>query len=209
MATFRKTAFLFCFAATLLGQSVPVTVRQVGSNIVVFYAGGKSETLTTTGRDRSPWIACDGHTVLFVRSANEDVFRTSVEMIDLRSRKESVLFAGPIDFKGQTLKEFSNPRLDARRERLFLIANTSVTTGELFAIDLPNGAVRHVSDAASFEVIQRGDYAGNLLLYQRKRSPLNLGPLYFVYWLFSPMARDLGMAGLDGTSFRSVTSCAP
>ncbi|MGA2600979.1 MAG: energy transducer TonB [Bryobacteraceae bacterium] len=53
--------------------------------IVLEDSSGKKSALTQTGFDSDPWISPDGRTVVFLRRPAEDMFRTSVYEIDLRT----------------------------------------------------------------------------------------------------------------------------
>jgi hypothetical protein len=156
---------------------------------------GEVVTLTTSGRDFDPWITLDGKSVLFVRSDPVDSLRTSVCAIDLRSRAERLVFAGPLMYRGHEVPYLGGPEMDANEKTLYVLAKVSVSTGALFAVDLETKSTSYLAEAASYDIIRCGKQAGDLLVYQRKEDLI--GAIYYVYWLYSPGGQDLGIAGLD------------
>jgi len=186
-----------------LGQ---LRVFESSGNVMLRRSDGVVEALTHTGLDSMPWLACDGTALLFARAAPEDHFRTTIRIMDPRSRRETVLLAGPIVHKGKQVRSLGQSALDVTGQTLYVMANTSVTSGALYAIDLQSMAAKYITDASSFEVIRQGDHTGDLLVYKRKTSVP--GTIYYVYWLYSPSGRDLGIAGPDRLDVRPLTRCA-
>jgi TonB family protein len=168
----------------------------VESGDILLVESGKSVVLTSTGRDADPWIDPDGTVVLFVRGDVDDEFRTAVFEINVMSRVEHKVFAGPVQLPGGEINYFGNPEYSNDHKTLYFVAKTSVTTGELFAVDTNTKVVRHIANAASYDVVQSGPNAGDLLVYQRKISIV--GMPFYLYWLYSPNGKDLGLAGPDG-----------
>jgi TonB family protein len=163
---------------------------------ILLVESGKRVVLTSTGRDADPWIDPDGKVVLFVRGDVDDEFRTAVFEINVMSRVEHKVFAGPIQLRGGDINYFGDPEYSNDHKTLYLVAKTSVTTGDLFAVDTNTKVVRHIAEAASYDVIQSGPNAGDLLVYKRKISIV--GMPFYLYWLYSPNGKDLGLAGPDG-----------
>lgn len=193
MASFSKVFLvLIATAACGLGKS---RVAVSGGDILLYEDPNKAIALTHSGRDFDPWLSPEHDVVLFVRASREDVFRTSVYEMELKTRREMEIFAGPIRTSQGEVGYLGEPSFDKGRRTLFVLAKTGVTTGELYAVDLRTRAARLVAPAASYDVILSGSFAGDLLLYQRKRSIT--GYVYYVYWLYTPEGGDLGMAGPD------------
>src|SRR5580658_4834648 len=104
-----------------------VTARD--GDIVLEDSSGRATALTQTGRDSDPWLGRDGRTVLFLRHTANDLFRNSVYEIDLRTRKERLLYAGPARYQGRESPYFGRPELDDSRGTLFLISKEYATEG--------------------------------------------------------------------------------
>jgi hypothetical protein len=174
--------------------------------ILMESSGGKSVSLTTSGRDSDPWLTPDVKSVLFVRTDVSDSFRSRVYSVDIDSKRDRVVFDGPLNYKGHQIASLAGPEMDPRGQYLFVMAKTSPLNGALFAVDLNSKASRFIAECVSFHVVQSGPHAGDLLVYLRKQSVV--GAAYSVYWLYSAGGNDLGIAGPDGMDTSAVTPVA-
>lgn len=160
---------------------------------IMIQRAGEVSALTTTERDFDPWLTEDHQDILFVRAAPDDMFRTSVYKISIKTKKEELLFAGPLRYAGKEIEYIGSPQINMRRDTLYLLSRESVLTGDLVAVSLKTGAEQLITDAVSFDLIRCGPFAGNLLVSKRKQDIL--GITFYVYWLYSPEGKDLGIAG--------------
>ena len=180
----------FC-AAACAGDSP--RVFESGGRILLQSPDAKTQELTASGRDFDPSITCDGLKVLFVRSDRDDPFKTSVYQVDVPTRTEKLVFAGPITLNKIRVHYLTSPELDEERGDLYVIAQTSVNTGTLCAVNLKTLSVRVIGDTATYQILRKGEYSGKLLLFQRKIAID--GSKYHVNWLYSKAGADLGIAG--------------
>jgi len=176
-------------------------VSAENGKIVLEDSSEQKTVLTQTGRDSEPWMSPDGRTVVFVRLSPED-FRTPVYEIDIRTRTEKLLYAGPAKYQGRESSYFGRPELNESHDKLFLISNEGATQGALLSIQLANGQVKWISDhVVGYDVIEcPKKYRGDLIVLKRHEEDV-LGRPYFLYYLYSAAGLDLGLAGageLDG-----------
>lgn len=168
------------------------------------------QELTNTGRDFNGWMSCDRKTVLFVRSAPEDPFTTSVYELDLPSKKERLLFDGSISTAQGETHYIAEPQMASDRGTLYVLARYDMSTGGVFAVDLVTRDIRHITDGAAFTIIQSGKHEGDFLVLERLTSIV--GGIYYVYRLYSAEGKDLGLAGpkeMDLTSLGCSQPAAP
>jgi TonB family protein len=165
--------------------------------IVLEDSSGKKSALTQTGFDSDPWISPDGRTVVFLRRPAEDMFRTSVYEIDLRTRKLSFLYGGPAKYQGRESSYFGRPELDESHGTLYLLSNEYATEGSLLSIRLPSGQIKLISDhVVGYDVAACPKYRGDLIALKRHNDEI-IGRPYFLYWLYSAAGVELGLAGVE------------
>jgi protein TonB len=169
-------------------------VRSKDGRIVLEDASGHTTALTETGLDSDPWISPDGQTVLFLRRSTEDMFRTSVYEIDMRTRTPRLLYSGPAKYERREGSYFGRPELNESHDTLFLVSNEYATEGSLIAIQLANGQARLISDhVVGYDIIACPTHRGDLIALKRQSDILDHP--YFLYWLYSPSGEELGLAG--------------
>jgi TonB family protein len=159
---------------------------------------GRKSAVTQTGLDSDPWLSHDGRTVVFLRRAAEDMFRTSVYEIDLPTRTQKLLYAGPAKYQGRESSYFGSPELDESHDKLFLISKEYATSGALIFVELVNGQATLIADeVVGYDVIKcPKKYRGDLVALKRQEEDI-LGRPYFLYYLYSAAGKELGLAG-DG-----------
>ena len=196
---------------TLLGCQAGAAAQQRiadrDGSIFLEGPGAQEARLTDSGRDFDARLTPDGNAVLFARSDLHDMFRSSIYEIELPARRESLVFGGPVTYRGTQVAYLGEPQIDPASHTLFVLARISVAGGAVFAIDPANPAGRYVADASGYEIILSGEHAGDLLLAQRKVSIL--GTIYEVYWLYSQDGKDLGMAGPGDMDVSTLVSPSP
>ena len=193
-----------CFGAplvlVLMVHSAGAADRVIaeGGRIVFENSSGQKTVLTQAGLDSDPWISPDGRTVVFLRHAPEDMFRTSVYEIDMRTRTPTLLYAGPAKYHGRECASFGRPELDESHNRLYLISNDYATSGALIVIRLASGQATLISHhVVGYDVMEcPKKYRGDLIVLKRHEEDI-LGRPYFLYYLYSAAGEELGLAG-DG-----------
>jgi len=171
-------------------------VRAEDGRIVLEGSSGEKTTLTETGLDSDPWMSPDGQTVVFLRRPPDDVFRNSAYEIDLRTRAIKLLYAGPARYKGRERAYFGEPALNDSHDVLYLLSKDYATSGSLISIQLATARATFISDeVVGYDVINcPRRYRGDLLALKRVEENILRHP-YFVYYLYSPAGRELGLAG--------------
>lgn len=166
--------------------------------IVLQDSSGRKTALTQGGFDSDPWLSPDGRTVLFVRGSAEDLFRTSVYEMDMRTRALKLLYAGPAKYQGRERPYFGEPELNESQDTLFLVVGEYATSGALISIRLASGDAKLISDeVVGYDVIQcPKKYRGDVIALKRQEEDI-LGRPYFLYYHYSATGADLGLAG-DG-----------
>jgi TonB family protein len=164
--------------------------------IVAQGSSGQTTVLTQTGLDSDPWLSPDGRTLVFLRHLAADVFRTSVYKIDMRTRTLSLLYGGPVKYRGRESSYFGRPELDEPQETLFLLLKDYSTEGSLIAIRVANGRTKLISDhVVGYDVVECAKDRGDLVALKRHQNIL--GAPYFLYWLYSPSGDEMGLAGAE------------
>jgi TonB family protein len=158
---------------------------------------GKKTALTQTGFDSDPWISPDARTVVFLRHAADDMFRTSVYEIDIRTRTVRLLYPGPAKYHGRESSYFGRPELGESGNTLYLLSNRFATEADLISIRLASGQIKLISDhVVGYDVAACPKYRGDLIALKRHNDEI-IGRPYFLYWLYSATGEELGMAGVD------------
>jgi TonB family protein len=188
----------FLLVLTICSGSAADRVRAEDGRIVFEDSSGQKTALTQTGIDSDPWLSPDGRTVVFLRHSAEDMFRNSVYEIDMRTRIPKLMYAGPAKYQGREGSYFGEPELDGSHDKLLLISKEYATSGALISIQLANGQATLVSDeVVGYDVIEcPKKYRGDLIALKRHEEDI-LGRPYFLYYLYSAVGQELGLAG-DG-----------
>lgn len=192
-ATFNAiliASFLLCKCA----QADRVSAKD--GRIVLQTSSGQKSVLTQTGLDSEPWISSDGKTVVFIRHSANDMFRTSVYKLEIRTRTTKLLYSGPARYEGRESSYFANPKLNESQDTLFLVAKEYATSGALLCIHLESNQVKFISDeVVGYDVMPcPKEYKGDLLVLKRHEADI-LGRPFFLYYRYSQAGEDLGLVG--------------
>jgi hypothetical protein len=191
--TTYKIATILIVSWSLVTYSVgPPCVYEKGGNIYLKQSSGETVLLTSNGHDYHPSLA--GSLVVFYRRDPEDMFRSFVYSVDLESKNEKLLFPGPVIYLGSRIGNLARPEIDPRTQTLYVVGMDSVTTGQLFRVDLRTSTFKWVAHAADFRLVHSGPRAGELLVYQREHRP---GEVYYDWWYYSPAGKRFAFAGPD------------
>lgn len=167
-----------------------------GGRIVFEDSSGQKTALTQTGLDSDPWISPNGRTVVFLRHSAEEVFRTSVYEIDMRTRTLRLLYGGPAKYQGRESSYFGRPEVDESRETLYMLSKEYATEGALISVQLANGQVKLISDhVVGYDIIVCPRYLNDLILLKRQDDILDHP--FHLYWLYSPSGQKLRLAGSE------------
>ena len=178
------------------GRVAADQVTTENGRIVVEDSSGRKTVLTQTGLDSDPWISSDGRTIVFLRHSAEDMFKTSVYDINMRTRTLRLLYDGPAKYQDRESSYFGRPELNESGDTLFLLSKEYATEGALISIGLATGHVRLISDhVVGYDIVACPKYRGDLIALKRQDDILDKP--YFLYWLYSTEGEELGLVGGD------------
>jgi hypothetical protein len=149
--TSRLTLLLVAFGVCVFSQSV---VFERDGRVWLRTESGELSALTSGLRDTQPWITRDGKEVLFCRVDPTDDFQTAVYAVGTTTRKERLLFDGPVKYKDELIRYLGWPSLDTEGDTLYVLARHSMTSGALFAVDLRTLKAQYLTEAAEYAAIQ-------------------------------------------------------
>jgi hypothetical protein len=213
---YRSILFLLC----LLFHSAPARsscARQVSvkdGNIFVTDEGDKTRQITSAGLDSEPALSVDGTLLVFIREIKvpkpvlygEPWERSEIWLAacsdDWRPRP---ILKGPVPDKPSRqavgLVCFRAPQFSPDKARIyFLNPEYSVTTSGLSYLNRSSGAVHFFATALDYWVVQKGSYAGDLILDQDPQTYVE-GRIE-IYYLFSPNGKQLGIVGFTKDSVK-------
>ena len=105
------------------------------------------------------------------------------------------------------LHSFREPAFSPDGQQLYFLAAQSVTSRQVCCVDLRSGERRVICSGNSLDVVQRGDYAGHLVVTQHRY--FVGGGSYDWPWLFTPDGTEIGPVAMDAdgeisAAFRSA-----
>jgi hypothetical protein len=190
-------------AVTLSLIVVPTTraqrVEARDGSIYLIDGGGKEKTLTNSGKDAEPVLSTKGDQVAYVRSytskeASSEGVVSEIRVHNVVTGHDQTVLRGPVLIEGEKYFGFGSPRFSPDARKLYFLFNWSVTTHGLASLDLASHDVKFLMPAVDFPaVVLSGKYKGDLVVLQR-RPKLSLGS-YYLYYLFTPDGREVGVVG--------------
>ena len=194
----KRFAMLLLLSAVLLSAQVAV---ERGGNIVV--TGHGDRQLTSSGQDCDPSLSADGQLVVFVHRSSEGHTSCRPEqqeqdselwVADASGKKPPQrVLSGPVEVDGRRFKEFSSPRIAPTGDYVYFLVRYAPTTWALVRLSLGDHSVRFIAVALEFQLVGRGNYAGDLIIQQRR--PYANAGYYTWYWLFDPNGKEMGLIG--------------
>ena len=157
-----------------------------------------SITVTNGGTDTSPSLSADDHKVVYVRSYpskedGSDGLVSEIRIHDLVTGTDSGILKGPLMIDKEKYFGFGFPQFSADSNKIYFLIDWSVATRGIAAVDIRSREIHFVLPAITFSSVLRGKYAGNLVARQRR--PKLSGGYYYLYYLFTPNAQELGVVG--------------
>ena len=188
-----------------------LTAFEFHGNIFIKDKDGKVTRLTSSGKNREPLISPDGKKLVFIRQSNrkaflsignesdylgDEILADQIWMINLTTRKEQLLVMdqddpGPDVENMEGIIAFIDDlcfTLDS--SRLYFLTTCWATTSALHVVMLDTLKEKFVCDAHSVEVIQSGEYRGDLAVMRHKY--FIGGGSYDWYWLMTPDGKEVG-----------------
>jgi hypothetical protein len=191
------------FGGLLLGVAQSTTaasraVREVAGNILLVESDGSSKQLTTTGQDSMPSISLDGKKIVFVRSPDGQS-RDDVWVVDLNKPVDQQIsnITPPELIAKHYIAAILDPQFSPDAATIYFYTEPG-NFGLVISVDLASKrskvlahGVVPILQGRAFDVIQRGEYAGDLIVYKDSEK-LTAGRL-FLYWLVSPEGANIAI----------------
>jgi hypothetical protein len=205
MATFlnlRGTASLLSVLIVAGLTAVPITfaqrVEERDGSIYLIGQSGAITKITEGNNDSSPALSADRAKVVYLRTyaSNEpgsDGSLSEIRCYQVSTRRDQSILRAPTVIDGQRYFGFGSPQFSADGLQVFFLFDWSVTTHGLASVGLRTRSVKFLMPAVTFFSVLRGKYAGNLVVQQR-RPKLSTG-FFYLYYLFSPAGKELGVVG--------------
>jgi hypothetical protein len=179
------------------GQASKISVFESKNNIFM-RTNGETIQLTSSHRDFDPSITSDGLRVVFARSTDIALYpggvantpTSDIAVINLESKKASVLFSGAIAVDHIRLHEYATPEIDIAHNELYL----EVGDRALFAVNLTDGHTRFVADAKKFCLMTTGPNVGKLIVCQRRWS---VDSFIYEFWVYNRRGVRLRPSSMD------------
>jgi hypothetical protein len=180
-----------------LATAASRAVREVAGNIFLVESDGSSKQLTTAGQDSMPSISLDGKKIVFVRSP-DGKSRDDVRLIDLNKPVgQQISNITPPELIAQDLVAvISDPQFSPDAATVYFYTQPG-NFGLVISVDLASKRSEVLAHGVlpiqgrSFDVIQRGKYAGDLIVYKDSEK-LTSGRL-FLYWLVNPHGANIAV----------------
>jgi len=200
-----QTALLLVpLCAAQLTGAASSSVTQVKGNIVLVEDSGHTEPLTTSGIDSMPAISADGEKVVFVRSVGpgrpDDLY-----LIYLKHRhvEKASSIVTPDLTRDPGIGTILDPQFSPDSSAVYFFTQPG-NFGVIVRVELAppkSYIVAHgvlpIGRGESFDVIVRGKYAGDLIVYKDSEK-LTAGRL-FLYWLTDPYGVNLAIVADNDT----------
>ncbi len=176
-------------------------------NVFFTAANGRATQITSSGLDSDPSLSLDKKLIAFVRRTPSLKIQTGVGLpvdknelwIADATGKEAarrVLVGhtgGFLQDENLVLAGFFNPQFSPDARKVYFGATTWATSFSFRMLDLGSGRVRFLYAGISLEVLQSGNYAGDLIAL--KVIPSVTTARIFRYWLLDRDGHDIGEIG--------------
>jgi len=171
-----------------------------GGNI--FFQSGPSKTpiqLTSSGKDDQPSLSPDKKEIVFIRHTPGKTIEaglgpaeaTELWIIGVDGKRATRLVTGrPAAKMNEVLADIRSPQFSPDSKRIYFLSAAWVTSGAVHVVDLGTGSEHFVCPGNSLEVLEKGRYAGHLLISQHRY--FLAGGSYDWIWLFTPNGKEVG-----------------
>lgn len=206
MATSRKQqrvghvrlAYVVAIGLIAAAEALAQRVEAREGSIYLIGRDGVDTRLTSGPRDSSPALSASGTQIAYVRTyassePGSDGSLSEIRVYDVPTKEDQSILRAPTTIEGEKYFGFGTPQFSADGSRIYFAFDWSVTTHGLASVDLKTRTVKFLMPAVSFKTVLRGKYAGDLVVRQRR--PKLSGGFYYLYYLFAPDGKELGVVG--------------
>lgn len=184
-----------------LAAAAPSSVKETGGNIFLVEDNRPAEQLTAAGTGFMPAISSDGDKIVFVKSGGpgrpDDLCLIYVKHRHVQVPVSIVTPALALDAEVGAIGAILDPQFSPDSSAVYFFTQ-SAGRGLIVRVELTppksyivaHGAIP-IGQGRSFDVIARGRYAGDLIVYKDSEK-LTAGRL-FLYWLTDPYGANLAI----------------
>jgi hypothetical protein len=190
-----------------IAAGAPSSVKETAGNILLLQDNGDTEQLTSAGTDSMPAISADGDKVVFVRSGGPGR-PDDLRLIYVKHRhvQKPLSIVAPALAADVEIGSILDPQFSPDSSAVYFLTRSG-NFGGMVRVDLAppkSYVVAHsaipIASGRSFDVIVRGKYAGDLIVYKDSEK-LTAGRL-FLYWLTDPYGVNLAIVADKETDLK-------
>ena len=191
------------------------TVSKKNGNIFITDKKGEIKQLTFSGKDSQPSLSVDEKTVVFVRNTpkrkvevnigiEDEVGANEIWTIDVEGKNSKLIVkAGKKSpLRDRVLARLSVPQFSSDDASIYFMSMGTVTSDIIYLVHLETKKLYFVVSSNSLEVIQRGRYAGCLIVMKHKY--FLGGGSYDWFWLLSYDGKEKAPLGKTDKNFKDM-----
>lgn len=193
--------FVLCAFLVFSAAAQASSVKAKNGNLYFINDAGKSSQITKQMSDTQPVLSPDKTKIAFVRALpkreiqeadNEPWMQATADVeiwtIDTTGADAQRVVATHIDNDNneKNLAQFNTLVFSLDGKQLYFLSKAWVASDGLHVVNLANHQVHYLTDANGVRVINRGRYAGNLIVEKRTYSTGAEGGAYATFSLFTP-----------------------
>lgn len=149
-------------------------------NIFVIFDNDKIKQITFSNFDSMPALSHSGERVAFIRNSKDETINNNPSFLPIDNNselwviesdasnekrvKEAKDISSPV---GKATYIFS-PVFSINDNNIFFLTDAWAVSSAVFSFDLASGKMRYITDGNTVDVIENGQYKGNLLLNQHQ-----------------------------------------
>ncbi len=171
--------------------------------------------ITNSGKDRLPIISPDKKIIVFVRTGTEQVpeechqfnqtdnqYADQIWIYDVENKKEYLLVASKFacDKPEDVIVNIHDLKFSLDLTRLYFLTSAWNESDALHVVNLDGTKQHYLAQALEFEIVDKGDYQGHLLIKQRRY--FSEGQSFDWYWLYTAEGKELSPIGPEITEIK-------
>lgn len=207
----KRILLILCLGC--VGSAFAQSVSVTDGNIQFTDKAGKTNAITSGGRDSGPLLAPDGKWVAFVRKVEGKKIATGSDEVDpselwqvRTDGKEASLLVKcrAAESPDAIIAAFENLQFSANGKLLYFVTPAWATSGAVHVVDTTNRKERYLFPGNDLKVVASGEYKDCLLVQQHRY--FVGGGSYDWFWLLRPDGKEVGPVGEDIENFQATYS---